>query len=644
MIEETPQLHLLNQVVTGFGGTARKGQQQMVDTVAQALEKEQIALIQAGTGTGKSFGYLVPVMQRVAETKERVIISTATLALQRQILEKDAPQVNQHFKHPVKVAALKGWNNYLCLHKLTGGYAEEYTLFDADFAQPATASTTGKEIVRLREWAANSETGDRDDLVPGVSDQVWRRVSVPSNECLGATCPLRDECFPALAREEAAGAKVVITNHAMLGIHATSENKIVGEFDALVVDEAHDLQRIVHAQATLQLHPGAAITKVRWAGRLLGLDVGAVEAALSGLETVLANCSEGLIRDRADDLIDAMRLLDSELRNLVANINSSDRDAAEKKLASGVVAELSEFMDAWDRPVESMITWVTMREDETMVLNCVPLDVSGPIAYNLFAEKAVVLTSATLKLGGSFAPLAAEVGVYRVGSEPVTVDVGSPFDAAKQGILYVAADLPAPARSGLVEEQLNELLKLTRASDGGMLGLFSSRRAVLQAAEFLREHLDYPILVQGEDQLSNLVNEFREDFSSCLLGTMTLWQGIDIKGPNCRLVVIDRIPFPVPSDPVVQARNDEATRRGQSAFQVVSLSHAALLMAQGAGRLLRSVDDRGMVAILDSRLARKSYGGFIRSSLPAFWPTQNSEVAVAAMRRLAQSLAVSAED
>lgn len=241
-------------------------------------------------------------------------------------------------------------------------------------------------------------------------------------------------------------------------------------------------------------------------------------------------------------------------------------------------------------------------------------------------------------MGGSFGPLASEVGVYRVESELEMVDVGSPFDPAKQGILYVAAELPAPPRSGVSEEQLQTLLRLTEASGGGMLGLFSSKRAAQQAADYLRESTDLPVLLQGEDQLSNLVQEFREDSQTCLVGTMSLWQGIDIKGPNCRLVVMDRIPFPVPSDPVIEARNDEAARKGQNPFQVVSLSHASLLMAQGAGRLLRSVDDQGMVAVLDSRLATKPYGMFIRKSLPQLWPTTSIEVAVGAMKRLAEGI------
>lgn len=626
-------LDLLDQVVASFGGSVREGQQQMVQTVAETLSNDGLALVQAGTGTGKSLGYLVPVMSRVAQTGERVIVSTATLALQRQILEKDAPQVNAQLDKPVRVAALKGWQNYLCLQKIRGGYAEEYTLFSAEEAAPSSA--TGKEVVRVRKWAEQTETGDRDDLVPGVSDQVWRQVSVPSNECLGATCPLRDECFPALAREEAAAAKVVVTNHSVLGIHATSENKMCGDFDALVVDEAHDLMRIVHSQATIRLHPGAAITRLRWAGRLLGVDVGSAEQALRGLEQVLEHYDEGLLRQRGDELVDAIRLLDTELRFLLGAVNQAEADAAEKKLALGAFADAVEFLDAWDRPAETMITWVTRRENDPAVLNCVPLDVSAPIAFNLFGERAVVLTSATLTLGGSFAPLAAEVGVNLVSDQPTMVDVGSPFNPQKQGILYVAKHLPAPLRSGLSEEQLAELLELTVSSGGGMLGLFSSRRAVEQAAQYLRENTDLEISVQGEDQLSNLVNDFRDSASSCLLGTMSLWQGIDVKGLNCRLVVMDRIPFPVPSDPVVQARSDEAARRGHSAFQVVSLNHAALLMAQGAGRLLRSADDRGMVAVLDSRLASKSYGSFIKRSLPAFWATTDHEVAVGALERLA---------
>lgn len=633
---DSADLELLSQVVSSFNGVPRAGQQKMVETVAAVLDSADLALIQAGTGTGKSFGYLVPVMRRVLETGERVVVSTATLALQRQILEKDAPQVNAFLDKPVKVAALKGWHNYLCVQKTRGGMSAEYTLFNVD--EVASTTFTGREVVRVRQWAEETLTGDRDDLLPGVSDQVWRQVSVPANECLGATCPLRDECFPALAREQAAEANVVVTNHAVLGVHATSENKMCGEFAALVVDEAHDLMRIVHSQATLRLQPAGAISRLRWAGKLLGVDVGDAEQALRGLETLLEDCEEGLIRQRSDNLLDAMRLLDSKLRFVMGAVNQFSGDAAEKKLATGALGEIEEFLDAWDCPAESMITWVTRRGEDPAVLNCVPLDVSGKIAFNLFEQRGVVLTSATLKLGGSFAPVASEVGVPLVNSEPVMVDVGTPFIPSKQGILYTAASISAPPRSGLSDEQLRELLVLTDASGGGLLGLFSSRRAVEQAAAYLREHTSFEILVQGEDQLSNLVRDFRESPQSCLLGTMSLWQGIDVKGLNCRLVVMDRIPFPVPSDPVVQARSDEAARRGQNPFQVISLNHAALLMAQGAGRLLRSVDDRGMVAVLDSRLATRPYGKFIKRTLPTFWETTDHAVAVSALERLSAEI------
>lgn len=637
-LSKSPDVELLGKVVASFKGAARPGQEQMVRTVAETLETESLALIQAGTGTGKSFGYLVPVMNRVTRTAERVLVSTATLALQRQILEKDAPLVNEQLEKPVSIAVLKGWHNYLCLHKLQGGYAQEYSLFSADWLGEETAakpsSKVGKEIVRVREWAEQTQTGDRDDLTPGVSDQAWRQVSVPANECLGTTCPLRDECFPALARENAAQANVVITNHTILGIHATSENKICGDFSALVVDEAHDLVRIVHSQATLQLHIGAALTRLRWLGRLVSVDIAPLEKSLRGIEQLLEEYPEGLLRSRTDDLQAAMRLLDNEVRLVTQAINSASAETAEKKLAHGALQNVSEFLTVWDRPIETTITWVTRREDEPAVINCVPLDVAMPIAFNLFSEKSVVLTSATLQLGGSFGPIASEVGAYLVTDKPKTVDVGSPFVPEKQGILYVPRHLEAPPRSGLSEAQLAELESLCTASGGGMLGLFSSYRAVQQAAEYLRSKVDFDVLVQGDDQLPNLLQEFRSSTSSCLLGTMSLWQGIDIKGQNCRLVVMDRIPFPVPSDPVVQARSDEATRKGLNPFQVVSLNQAALLMAQGAGRLLRSVDDRGMVAILDSRLATRSYGSFIRRSLPAFWPTADPQVAVSALERL----------
>lgn len=622
-------LELLAKVVKDFGGDVRVGQQKMVEAVSSALEDGANLLIQAGTGTGKSLGYLVPAMRRALENDERIIVSTATLALQRQILTKDAPQVNKALDDAVDVAVLKGWRNYLCLHKATGGYPED-TLFDSAEA----ASDIGAEFVRVRKWAEETETGDRDDLEPGVSDKAWRQVSVDTLECIGQTCPMRDECFAVRARAQATEANLVITNHSLLGIHAATDNPICGEFDGLIVDEAHDLTRIIRSQATLALTAGAIRFRAGRLKRLANVSPSGLEAAAESFDAVVEGLDEGLITARPENLREALHVLDDKIRRASSDLEQSSVSGAERKMAIATLADLLGFMDAWDRDPEKMITWISRSEDGPTYLNCAPLDVAGPIGRKLLSDKPAVLTSATLQLGGSFNAIAYETGAAFAEGELRSEDVGTPFDPPSQGILYVAEHLSAPGRGGVSDEALDELVELTKAAGGGTLALFSSRAAAMQGAEALRANIEQTVYVQGEDQIGTLVKAFANDPDSCLVGTLSLWQGIDIRGRACRLVTIDRIPFPVPSDPVVQARTRHVAKAGRNAFQEVSLSHAALLLSQGAGRLLRSRTDKGMVAILDSRLVTRSYGHYLMRSLPNLWPTRDPQVARASLANL----------
>ena len=263
-----------------------------------------------------------------------------------------------------------------------------------------------------------------------------------------------------------------------------------------------------------------------------------------------------------------------------------------------------------------------------------PIEVAGSVAGHLLNGRASVMTSATLALGDSFDPMARSLGLTLAEQPWRGLDVGSPFDYPRQGILYVAAHLPRPG-SGISEAALDEMLALVEASEGGMLGLFSSKRAAQEAAEVLRGATDLSVYAQGDDQLPTLVRAFAEDEAACLVGTLSLWQGVDVPGRTCRLVVIDRIPFPRPDDPVAQARSDAVVAAGGNGFMSVAATHAALLLAQGAGRLIRRGQDRGVVAVLDSRLRTARYGGFLTRSMPALWPTTKPDVVRAALRRLA---------
>jgi ATP-dependent DNA helicase DinG len=652
-------LTILDTVIAARGGSAREGQREMAREVAQTVEDGGRLLVQAGTGTGKSFGYLAPVMARAVASGERAVISTATLNLQRQVLAKDAPEVaavvRESLGREPDVALLKGWHNYVCKHKVSGGYPaeEEPTLLDAPGAASAATSSAmgggqgargpiGEQVMRAREFAESTETGDRDELMPGVSDRAWRQVSVTKLECLGRSCPERDECFAVAARERAGVADVVITNHAMLGIAATGSPGVLPEHDVIVVDEAHELAGRLRAQGTVELsvaaveriarvvraEGGAAEELTRSAGDLRG----AVDALPAGrLPNGPDEVLSGVISLVGSAATEAARSLGDKTSGTEA---SGGKAAA--KSAAVVLAEICASMNSGGVAARADVMWCDRGRDDPDPprLHLAPIEVADRAAAHLWADRAVVGTSATLALGGEFAPVAAQLGLggptsYR------GIDVGSPFDYGTQAILYTPSHLPPPGRDGTAGAARDELTELVEASGGGALGLFSSRRAAEEAAEHVRAATGLRVLCQGEDSIPALVAEFAEDEDSCLFGTLSLWQGVDVPGPANRLVVIDRIPFPRPDDPVAQARSEVAQRRGGNGFMSVSASHAALLLAQGVGRLVRSTADRGVVAVLDSRVVNARYGSYLRASLPPMWPTRDGAVVRAALRRLA---------
>ncbi|WP_248259031.1 ATP-dependent DNA helicase [Georgenia sp. EYE_87] len=662
---------LLADAVAALGGTPREGQQRMARAVAEALAEERHLLVQAGTGTGKSLAYLVPTLAHAVTTGRKAVVSTATLALQRQVLVHDAPRVADVVAARTgarpDVALLKGWHNYLCKHKVAGGYPvdEEPGLFSvsaatgvdpaappppADGADPGPAaagrSTLSEQVLRLREWAEETPTGDRDDLVPGVSERAWRQVSVTKMECLGGRCPMLAECFPEAARQAARDADVVVTNHAMLGIAASGSPNVLPEHDVLVVDEAHELADRVTAQATGELSAGVVERTARLARRHAGVNLDTLDAAAAALRARLEVVPDGrLSQGLPAELRDAVVLVESGAREAVTAMKP---DAGAQAEEAGARAMARSAMVVLHEVAERLLgDGVAQRRDvlwcerprgglEQPRLRLAPLDVAGSVATNLLAGRAAVLTSATLTLGGTFDAMARSLGLTLDGDTPWQgLDVGSPFDYPRQGILYIARHLPQPGRDGTSEQALTELVELVRAAGGATLGLFSSRRAAEAAAERLREELDTPVLCQGDDQLPTLVRDFAADEGTSLMGTLSLWQGVDVPGPTCRLVVIDRIPFPRPDDPVRSARSEVVAASGGNGFMTVAATHAALLLAQGAGRLVRTTADRGVVAVLDPRLATARYGTFLTRSMPPLWRTHDGEVTRAALRRLA---------
>lgn len=639
----TSSKDVLDAVVEAMGGARREGQERMATAVDEAIDRDGHLLVQAGTGTGKSIGYLVPALLKAVQDDSRVVVSTATLALQRQIVTSDAPRVADAIekltsKRP-RVALLKGWNNYVCLRKAAGGYPEEDALLSRASGEYG-ASATGEEVVRLRDWAMSTDTGDRDDLVPGVSERAWRQVSIAKPECIGAKCPLRMSCFPVLARQAAEDAAVVITNHSMLGVHASGA-PVLPEANAYIVDEAHDLAERVTSQLTVSVSKYDLTGLARLLRRQSILATG-LESAADALDTALDGIDEGRIETLSSELTDALLLVLGELQQVRENVSElSDKDessVAAKNVARNRVDTLVDVVDQLlSDHVRSgaLVPWVARDADDRASLYVAPLDVSSSLADQLFEGKAAILTSATLKVGGAFDSVARDVGFLYPSQGPWEgIDVGTPFDYPRQGIRYVATHVPRPSGSGISEAQLDEIVELVRASRGGALGLFTSRRAAEEAAEYVRDRVDTPVLCQGDDQLPTLVKCFSDDDEASLFGTISLWQGVDVPGRTCRLVIIDKIPFPRPNEPLTQARQLAAGRNG---FYHVSVTRAALLLAQGAGRLIRTMTDKGVVAILDPRILTAGYGAFLVRSLPEFWPTTDSQLVREALARLADA-------
>ncbi|WP_030020361.1 ATP-dependent DNA helicase [Streptomyces monomycini] len=626
---------LLHAAVTAVGGTERPGQVAMAEAVAEAVEDSSHLLVQAGTGTGKSLGYLVPALAH----GDRVVVATATLALQRQLVERDLPRtveaLHPQLRRRPQFAMLKGRSNYVCLHRLHEGVPqeEEEGLFDP-FEHATPTSKLGKDLLRLRDWADETETGDRDDLTPGVSDRAWGQVSVSSRECLGASkCAYGAECFAEAARERAKLADVIVTNHALLAIDAIEGAPVLPQHDVLIVDEAHELVSRVTGVATGELTPGQVNRAVKRAAKLVNEKAAdQLQTASETFERLMELALPGRLEEIPEDLGYCLMALRDASRTVISALGSTrdksvqDEDAVRKQ-ALASVENVHAVAERIANGSEYDVVWYERHDRFGASLRVAPLSVSGLLREKLFADRSVVLTSATLKLGGDFNGVGASLGLAPEGTEGEDVpqwkglDVGSPFDYGKQGILYVAKHLAQPGREGSRTDMLDELAELIEAAGGRTLGLFSSMRAAQAAAENLRGRLDMPILLQGEETLGELIRNFAADARTCLFGTLSLWQGVDVPGPNCQLVVMDRVPFPRPDDPLMSARQKAVEEAGGNGFMAVAATHAALLMAQGAGRLVRATGDRGVVAVLDPRVERARYGSFLRRSMPEFWYT-----------------------
>jgi len=653
----------LDAAVVAIGGQAREGQIEMAEAVANALTDRHHLLVQAGTGTGKSLAYLVPAIVH----GKKVLVATATLALQRQLVERDLPKIKpaleKVLKRDLTFAVYKGVGNYLCLQKMNGAIS------DPDGEILMEIGALEKDQKRLRAWAQTpGVSGDRDDA-PDVDRRVWYANSVSGRECIGKEeCTFGSQCFSANAKAKAQTADVVVTNHTLLAIEIVDSHPILPERDAIILDEAHEFMDRTTQAVTEELTAGGVERAAKMAAKHMPnkTTLAFAKAADEFAEAIgdfakdvrVDPSRAGRLPELPASLVAPIRKVKEASAAVIALIQADsdviDPDAmAQRARVKGATNEVQQIASKMLRPGAHQVMWF---EPTFSTLYLAPLAVSGVLRANLLTQSPVIATSATLTIGKSFDAIAKSIG-FVVGSEvdeeeseaqngeidPANVqmlDVGSPFDFAAQGMLYLPRHIPEPGRDGPSLDALTELGELIEAAGGRTLALFSSWRGVEMADEHLRKvlaDLKLPIITQKRgDSVGPLVERFAKDPSSILLGTIGLWQGIDVPGPSCTLVAIDRIPFPRPDEPVMAARSAEADAAGGSGFMQVSLPRAALLLAQGTGRLIRSIDDRGVVAILDSRIVAKQYGSTLLNSMPPFYRTSDGAVIKDALKRLNQ--------
>ncbi len=628
------------------GGEHRPGQVEMAELVAELLAASESSLatdsvttegdpvtsdheppdrsvlaIEAGTGTGKSLAYLTPLVA----AGRRCVVATATIALQEQLVAKDVPLVAAGLNRDVRAAVLKGRANYVCVQRLEELERAERSE-QLQLLRGANPSAVIKDLVA---WAEDSATGDREELDPAPSSDTWQAVSVGADECPGASrCPAGDRCFAEQARQQAFEADVIVTNLHYFGLDVATGGGLLPEHDAVVLDEAHHLPEVLSSTCGHQLGG----QRLRNLGRRLRGVLTETDSRIDGTAERL----DALLRPHRGNrltfdseltttLLAARGDADNALARLRKISAAEGSDAASKvdravQLATSAIDTIDAIVEA---DADSLVTWVGGSDDHP-VLNVTPLDLAPLLESGRWGTRPTVLTSATLPDGLVHQLGVGDVGVHRM---------GSPFDYANLGLLYCATHLPDPRESGYRAAVNADLERLIAAAGGRTLALFTSYRAMDEAADYLRESaIDGPLLVQGEASRTLLIRRFQEDPAAVLLATQSFWQGVDLPGDTLTLVTIDRIPFPRPDDPVLRARRELA---GPNAFRLVDLPRAQILLAQAAGRLVRRADDRGAVAVFDRRLAtNKSYRWDLIGAMPPFTRTKNIEDVETLLRSL----------
>ena len=594
----------------------RDGQRAMADMVATSIATGRHLVVQAGTGTGKTLAYLVPAIGADART----VVATATKALQDQLATKDLPFLAEHLGVDFDWAVLKGRSNYICLQRLREMSAGDQGMLELD----TMAVTTRAEIKKLGDWAGSTSTGDAAELSWTPTDNAWRAVSVGSDECPGADrCPLGEPCFAEQARRRAAVADVVVVNTHLYGLDVASGGAILPDHDVVVFDEAHVLEDIMSDTVGVQVAPGrftalaAIVRRIVEDPQLVGSIAEIADSLRDALAAQIGKRLSTPLPDSIQEVLTDARLRLGRANEVVSAIDTPVEDAKQRKLrAQTMTGRAIEQLDVAIEGREGYVAFVSGSR-ESPRLEVAPLDVGPTMAEGVWSKRTAVLTSATIP-----SSLATRVGIDAAAVD--VADVGSPFDYEANSMLYCAMHLPNPNSEGFRAAVHDELEALITAAGGRTLALFTSWRSMDEAAEALRERIDLPILTQRDLPKTALVKAFADSDETCLFATAGLFQGVDVPGQTLSLVVIDRIPFPRPDDPLLSARREQL---GSAAFGEIDIPRASMMLAQACGRLIRSTTDRGAVAVMDPRLGTARYRWDIVKALPPMRRTRHrSEV------------------
>lgn len=598
------------------GGEVRAGQVEMAEAVAAGIAGKRHLAVQAGTGTGKTLAYLVPTIL----SRKKTIVATATKALQDQLAGKDLPFLQQHLPEHFEWAVLKGRSNYLCMQRLS-----ELAAKDDSGQQLAldgvAARAPADELVALARWAATTDSGDRAELDVEPSEQAWSAVSVSARECPGASrCPSGGVCFAEGARLRANEADVVVVNLHLYGLDLAAGGVILPDHEVVVIDEAHQLDEIVSATSGVDLTGGRFSDLARRTRGVIADDQ--IPAGVDDAGRLLTEALRPLRDQRIkgalpDALAGALTVARGRVERALAAARAVPADAPEEARSRALrlqqsAGALLEDLQAVETVSSSEVMWVE-GSDANPMLRVAPIDVADLLHNELWSKRPAVLTSATLP-----ARLPERLGIPH--EELTELDVGSPFDYETNALLYCAAHLPDPRRPDYLAAMVDELGELITAAGGRTLALFTSFRVLDEAAAALQLRLDVPILTQRDLPKARLLERFSHDEPTCLFATMGFWQGVDVPGRSLSLVAIDRIPFARPDEPLLQARRERA---GAAAFSLIDLPRATTLLAQGVGRLIRSAADRGVVAVLDPRLAKAGYRWEVVNALPPMRRTKD---------------------